>query len=59
MNRTFMNRSENFTSKHVDYDAAQRELEQTLAADPSRTHALYLLGRVFVKRRTTKRHCPI
>lgn len=33
-----------------DFDSARSELEQTLEVDSSRTHALYLLGRIYVEK---------
>jgi len=57
--------SPNFTKRfgelylvnHSD-DDAQRELERTLALGPSRTHVLYLLGRLYVQKRDNEKALP-
>ncbi len=47
-----------YLDHHSDDAAAERELEQALTLDPSRTRALYLLGRLFVQTKDSDKALP-
>jgi tetratricopeptide (TPR) repeat protein len=47
-----------YLDHHTDDTAAQSELEKALALDPSRTRALYLLGRLFVQNKDNEKALP-
>jgi tetratricopeptide (TPR) repeat protein len=47
-----------YLDHHSDDAAAQSELENALALDPSRTRALYLLGRLFVQKKDNDKALP-
>jgi cytochrome c-type biogenesis protein CcmH/NrfG len=46
-----------YLDKHSEEDA-QKELEAALVLDPSRTHALCLLGRFYVQKRENEKAVP-
>jgi len=47
-----------YLDHHTDDAAAQSELERALALDPSRTRALYLLGRLYVQGKDNDKALP-
>jgi Flp pilus assembly protein TadD len=47
-----------YLDHHTDDAAAQSELEKALALDPSRTRALYLLGRLYVQNKDNDKALP-
>ncbi len=50
--------AELYLDHHTDDAAAQSELEKALALDPSRTRALYLLGRLYVQNKDNEKSLP-
>jgi tetratricopeptide (TPR) repeat protein len=47
-----------YLDHHTDDAAAQSELEKALTLDPSRTRALYLLGRLYVQNKDNEKALP-